>query len=74
MSCGCFCSLPLPHGAVSLSAVCNCGISLSYSLTFCDCVQWNSELLYGKETATDLEYEALFLNMQDFIIHSKRFE
>ena len=32
------------------------------------------ELLYGKETATDLENEALFLNVQDFIIHSKRFD
>ena len=32
------------------------------------------ELLYGKETATDLENEALFLKVQDFIIHSKRFD
>ena len=32
------------------------------------------ELLYGKETATDLEKEALFLKVQDFIIHSKRFD
>ena len=32
------------------------------------------ELLYGKETATDLENEALFLIVQDFIIHSKRFD
>ena len=26
--------LPLPHGAVAWSAVCDCGISWSYSLTF----------------------------------------
>ena len=32
------------------------------------------ELLYGKEAATDLENEALFLNVQDYIIHSKRFD
>ena len=32
------------------------------------------ELLYGKETATDLENEALFLKYQDFSIHSKRFD
>ena len=32
------------------------------------------ELLYGKETATDLENEALFLKVQIFIIHSKRFD
>ena len=32
------------------------------------------ELLYGKETATDLENEALFLKLQYFIIHSKRFD
>ena len=29
------CSVALPHGAVGWSAVCNCGISWSYSLTFC---------------------------------------
>ena len=28
------CSVPLPHDAMSLSAVCNCGISSSYALTF----------------------------------------
>ena len=27
MPCGCFCSLPLPRGAVGLSAVCYCEIS-----------------------------------------------
>ena len=32
------------------------------------------ELLYGKEAATDLGNEALFLNVQDYIIHSKRFD
>ena len=26
--------MAFPHGAVGLSAVCDCGISLSYSLTF----------------------------------------
>ena len=33
MSCDCQCSVALPHGAVGLSAVCVCGISLSNSLT-----------------------------------------
>ena len=28
-------SVALPRGAVGCSAVCDCGISLSYSLTFC---------------------------------------
>ena len=32
ISCGCYCSLPLPHGAVGRSEVCDCGISWSYSL------------------------------------------
>ena len=27
------CSVALPHGAMGLSAVCECGISRSYSLT-----------------------------------------
>ena len=31
------------------------------------------EILYGKESATDLENEALFLNVQEFITKSKRF-
>ena len=25
MSCGCYCSLPIPRGAVGWSAVCDCG-------------------------------------------------
>ena len=29
------CSVALPHGASGWSAVCDCGISWSYSLTFC---------------------------------------
>ena len=36
MSCGCLCSLSLPHGAVGWSAVCACGISWPYSLIFCN--------------------------------------
>ena len=32
--CDCYCSLTLPHGAVGWSAVCECGISWSYSLFF----------------------------------------
>ena len=35
MSCDCKCSVALPHGAVGWSAVCDCGISWSYALTFC---------------------------------------
>ena len=31
---GCYCSLVLPHGAVAWSALCDCGTSWSYSLTF----------------------------------------
>ena len=30
--CGCWCSLPLPHGVVDWYAVCECGLSPSYSL------------------------------------------
>ena len=32
LSCGCCCSLSLHRGAVGWSVVCDCGISLSYSL------------------------------------------
>ena len=31
-------------------------------------------LLYGKGDANDVDNETLFLNVQDFIIHSKRFD
>ena len=34
MSCYCECSVTLPHGAVGWSAVCDCGVYWSYSLTF----------------------------------------
>ena len=34
MSCGCYCSLPLPHIDVGWSAVCDCEISWSYSSFF----------------------------------------
>ena len=34
MSCDCLCSVALPRGSVGWSAVCDCGISWSYSLTF----------------------------------------
>ena len=34
VSCDCWCSVAIPHGAVDWSAVCECGISSSYSLTF----------------------------------------
>ena len=30
LSCDCWCSVSLPYGAVSWSAVCDCGISWSY--------------------------------------------
>ena len=33
-ACDCWCSVALPHGVVGWSAVCDCGISCSYSLTF----------------------------------------
>ena len=33
MSCYCKCSLALPHGAMGWSAVCDCGISYSYTCT-----------------------------------------
>ena len=32
MSCDCLCSVALPRGDIKLSAVCDCGISWSYSL------------------------------------------
>ena len=35
MSCYCKCPVALPQGAVGWSAVCDCGNSWSYSLTFC---------------------------------------
>ena len=31
------------------------------------------DLLFGKDTATDEENEALFLKVQDYILKSKRF-
>ena len=34
MCCGCLYTVSLPHGAVCWSAVCDCGIYWSYSLTF----------------------------------------
>ena len=34
MYCYCKCQAALPHGAVGWFAVCDCGISRSYSLTF----------------------------------------
>ena len=36
-SCYCKCSVALPRGAVGWSAVCDCGISCLYSLTFLLC-------------------------------------
>ena len=33
-SCGCLCSVALPHGTICWSAVCDCGISYSYLLAF----------------------------------------
>ena len=40
MSSFCYCSAALPHGAISWAAVCDCGVSKSYSLAF---------LLYGPQ-------------------------
>ena len=37
MTCDSQCSVTFPHGAVGWSAVCNCGISWSYSLAFLVC-------------------------------------
>ena len=34
MSCCCKCFVTLPHGAMGWYVVCDCGISLSYSLKF----------------------------------------
>ena len=34
VSCDCYCSVALPHGDVGWSALCDCGISYSYSLAF----------------------------------------
>ena len=34
MSCNCNCSVTIPRGALGLPAVCECGISLSYTLTY----------------------------------------
>ena len=46
MSCRRNRSFPLPHGAVGWSVVCDCGISLSYSLTFL--VETDSSTGYSK--------------------------
>ena len=35
LSCDCLCCMALPHGVVGRFAVCDCGMSLSYSLTCC---------------------------------------
>ena len=37
--------MALPRGALGLSAVCDCGISLSYSLTIFEKVQRTAEIL-----------------------------
>ena len=34
LCCDCLCSVSLPHNAMGWSAVCDCGFSWSYSLTF----------------------------------------
>ena len=34
ITCDCYCSLPIPYSAVGWSAVCYCGLSESYLLTF----------------------------------------
>ena len=34
LCCGCLHSVSLPHGVMGWSAVCDCGISWSYPLTF----------------------------------------
>ena len=34
MFCYCKCSVAFPHGAMGWSAVCDCGVSLSYSLFY----------------------------------------
>ena len=47
MSFDCKCPVSLPHGAVGLSAVCDCGISRSNSLTFsCDFAQFDFKIPY----------------------------
>ena len=51
------CYVALPHDAMGLSAVCDCGISLSYSLTiFVSCAKLWSILLLLAELNTSLNW------------------
>ena len=43
--------MALPQGAVGCSAVCDCGISLSYSLTFCPNLFIYIPMLYTRNTS-----------------------
>ena len=51
MSLDCWFSVALPHGAVGWSAVCDCGISWSYSLTFSPGIQWGNVFIVRFERA-----------------------
>ena len=47
MSCDCLCYVALPCGAVGWPAVCNCGISWSYSFTFFALAQTDLSVCYA---------------------------
>ena len=56
---GCRCSVSLPHGAFGWSAVCDCGISWSYSLTFLFGSQYSNAAVQviNQEMGTGLIYD-----------------
>ena len=55
ISCYCKSSVTLPHGAVGLSAMFDCGISCSYSLTFCICAYVITCLMCISERAVNMK-------------------
>ena len=64
MSCGCYHDLPLPHRAVGWPAVCDCGSSWSYSLTFYTNIFY-TVLENGAAKATELSDE-VYCHLHEF--------
>ena len=65
MSIPCHCSLPLPHGTMGWSVVCDHGISCSYSLTF-----WHMQNNTVMSHLTNTLYLLVSI-AQEFIIKTK---
>ena len=63
------CCVALPHDATGLSAVCDCGISLSYSLTIFtlkDCIKCGPEVCTKRKTKSNVKYVYNSVKMQIF--------